>query len=89
MRDWCRRHLHFRRPDWDLILFSNECRFNLSHDDRHHRVYRRQGEHFANVYIIEQDRFGRSSVLVWAGIMGGNKTRLTHSHTITPFDAPG
>ena len=22
-RDWCRRHLHFRRADWDLILFSN------------------------------------------------------------------
>ena len=31
--DWCRRHLHFRRADWDLILFSDECRFNLSHAD--------------------------------------------------------
>ena len=32
-RNWCRRHLHFRRADWDLILFSGECRFNLSHAD--------------------------------------------------------
>ena len=30
-RDWCRRHLHFRCADWDL--FSDECRFNLSHAD--------------------------------------------------------
>ena len=32
-RDWCRRHLYFRRADWDLILFSDECRFNLCHVD--------------------------------------------------------
>ena len=30
-RDWCRRHLHFRRADWDLIIFPDECRLNLSH----------------------------------------------------------
>ena len=24
-RDSCLRHLHFRRADWDLILFSDEC----------------------------------------------------------------
>ena len=24
--DWYRRHLHFRRSDLDLILFSDECR---------------------------------------------------------------
>ena len=46
MRDWCRRHLHFRRADWDLILFSDDCRFNLSHADGHERVYRRRGERF-------------------------------------------
>ena len=27
--NWCRRHVHFRRADWELILFSDECRFNL------------------------------------------------------------
>ena len=32
-RDWCYRHMHFRRADWDLSLFSDECRFNLSHAD--------------------------------------------------------
>ena len=75
-RDWCRRHLHFRPADWDLILFSDECRFNLSHAHRRERVYRRRGERFADAYVIERDRFGGGSVLVWCGIMGGNKTRL-------------
>ena len=32
-RDWCRRHLHFRRADWDLTLFFYECWFNLGHAD--------------------------------------------------------
>ena len=71
-RDWCRLHPHFRRADWDLILFSDECRSNLSHD----RVYRRRGERFADACVIERDLFGSGSVLVWVGMMGGNKTGL-------------
>ena len=59
-----------------MILFSDACRFNLSHADRRERVYRRRGKRFADAYVIKQDRFGGSSVLVWVGIMGGNKTRL-------------
>ena len=47
-RDWCRRHLHFRRADWDLILFSDECRFDRSHADGRERVYRRRRERFAD-----------------------------------------
>ena len=75
-RDWCRCHLHFRRADWDLILLPDECRVNLSHADGRERVYRRRGERFADVCIIEPDRFRGGSVLVWGGIMGGNKARL-------------
>ena len=33
-RDWCRLHLHFRRADWDLILFSDECRLAIPTDAR-------------------------------------------------------
>ena len=47
-RNWCRRHLHFRRAEWYLILFSDQCRFNLSHADGRERVYRRRGERFAD-----------------------------------------
>ena len=70
-------HQHFQRADWDLILlFSHECRFNLSHAEGRETVYRHRGERFADACVIERDRFGDGSVLVWGGIMGGNKTRL-------------
>ena len=40
------------------------------------RVYLRRGEHCADACVIERDRFGGGLVLVWDGMMGGNKTRL-------------
>ena len=70
------RHTHFRRADWDLILFSDECRFKLSHAEGRERVYRRRRERFADACVIERDHFGGGSVLVLGGIMGGNKIRL-------------
>ena len=51
-QDWCRRHLHFPRTDWDLILFSDECQFNLSHAGRRERVYRRM--RFADLLLTFQ-----------------------------------
>ena len=56
-QDWCRRHMHLRSADWNLILFSDECRFNLSHADGHKRVYTRRGERFADACVIERDYF--------------------------------
>ena len=53
-RDWCCRHLHFGRVDWDLTLFSDECRFNLSHAEGRERVYRRA------FCLFERDRFSLS-----------------------------
>ena len=75
-QDWCRRHLHFRRADCNLILFFDECRFNRSHADGRERVYHHRGELFADGCVIERDRFGGGSVLVWGGILGGYKTRF-------------
>ena len=50
--------MYFRRAEWDLILFSDECRFNLSHADGRERVYHRRGEHFADACVFERDHFG-------------------------------
>ena len=74
--DWCRRHLHCQHADCDLILFKDECQFNLSHADGREIVYCHWGERYANASIIERDCFGAGSVLVWDGIIGGNKTRI-------------
>ena len=39
-------------------------------------VFRRRGERFADNCLIERDRFGGESVMVWGGIMGRGKTIL-------------
>ena len=73
---WSRRNLRWRRVDWNNVLFSDEARFNLSHADGRIRVYRRTGERYADCCVIQRDRFGGGSVMVWGGICGGRKTRL-------------
>lgn len=53
-RDWCSSHLLFRRADWLLVSFSDECRLNLSHADGSERVYRRRRECYVDACIIER-----------------------------------
>ncbi len=67
---WARRHRHWRRRDWDTVLFSDESRFNLSHADGRHRVYRRKDERYAQVCVRESDRFGVGGVM---GLLEGEK----------------
>ena len=60
---------------WARVLFSDESRFKLSHHNCRIRVFRR-GECFAGNCLIERDRFGGGSVMVWSGIIGRRKTNL-------------
>ena len=46
-----------------------------SHDSRI-RLLRRRWERFADNFLIERDRFGGGSAMVWGGIMGRRKTNL-------------
>ncbi|WAQ94934.1 TCB2-like protein [Mya arenaria] len=64
---WARRHLVWSRAEWIRVLFTDESRF---------RVYRRKNERFADCCIVEKNRFGGGSVMVWGGIMGNRKTDL-------------
>ena len=73
---WAQRHFRWGRQHWARVLFSDECRFNLSHHDGGIRASRRRGERFADNCLIERDRFGGGSVMVWGGIMGRRKTNL-------------
>ena len=74
---WAQRHFRSGRQQWAWVLFSDESRFNLSHPDGRIRVFRRKGERFADNCLIERDRFGGGSVMVWGDIMGRRKTNLT------------
>jgi len=61
---------------WSRVLFSDEPRFNISIADGRVRVFRWKGERFAQNCLLERDRFGGGSVMVWGGIKGCRKTDL-------------
>ena len=73
---WTQRHFRWGRQQWARVLLSDESRFNLSHHYGRIRVFRRRRERFADNCLIERDRFGGGSVMVWGGIMGRKKTNL-------------
>ena len=73
---WAQRHFRWRRQEWSRVLFSDESRFNLSYHEGGTRVLRRREERFPDNCLIERDRFGGGSVMVWDGIMGRRKTNL-------------
>ncbi|WAR30890.1 TCB2-like protein, partial [Mya arenaria] len=64
---WARRHLIWRRADWNRVLFTDDSRFT---------VMLMEDYGFADCCIVEKNRFGGESVMVWGGIMGNRKTDL-------------
>ena len=73
---WAQQHFRWGQQQLAQFLFSDESRFNLSHHDGRIRVFRRRAECFAYNCLIERDRFGGWSVMVWGGIIGRRKTNL-------------
>ncbi|KAL0188081.1 hypothetical protein M9458_015180, partial [Cirrhinus mrigala] len=69
-QDWQIRH-------WCPVLFTDESRFTLSTCDR---VWRRCGERSAACNILQHDRFGSGSLMVWGGISLEGRTAL---HVLT------
>lgn len=76
--DWLNRHCPTRvsLQRWRSVLFTDESRFSLFRADGRQRVYRRKGERFDDSCVVERDRFGGGSVMVWGGISYGRKTPL-------------
>ncbi|KAI4881304.1 hypothetical protein NFI96_029919, partial [Prochilodus magdalenae] len=68
-QNWQIRHRH-------LVLFTDESRFYLSTCDRRDRLWRRRGECYVACNIIQHDRFGGGSVMVWGGISLKGRTDL-------------
>lgn len=73
---WALRHQRWRLYQWQTVLFTDECKFNIDSSDRRQHVYRRSGERFADTCVIETDRCGRGSVMIWAGFTRDHKTQL-------------
>ena len=65
---WAQDHVGWTQADWANVLFTDESRFCLDFNDGRIRVWREPGERFAAVNVVEHDRYGGGSVIVWAGI---------------------
>ena len=66
----------FPMRQWRRVLFTDDSRFTLYRADGRRRVYRRRGERFADACVVERDRFGGGSVMVWGGFAHGIKSQL-------------
>ena len=73
---FAREHQDWQIRHWRPVLFTDESRFTLSTCDRRDRVWRRRGERSAACNILQHDRFGGGSVMVWGGISLGGRTAL-------------
>ncbi|KAI3363866.1 hypothetical protein L3Q82_001217 [Scortum barcoo] len=73
---FAREHQDWQIHHWRPVLFTDESRFTLSTCDRRDRVWRRRGERSAACNILQHDRFGSGSVMVWGGISLGGRTAL-------------
>ena len=82
--EWARRHLRFTLRQWDTVLFTDECRIQLSRPDGRQRVWRRRNERFRDLCVMAYNRRVGGSVHFWAGICLQNKTRLVmFDHNVT------
>ena len=73
---WIRQHRRWTNQQWATVLFTDESRFLLDMLDRRRRVWRRRGERYANCAIVEHDRYGGGSLMVWGGISVRSRTEL-------------
>lgn len=73
---FAREHQDWQIRHWRPVLFTDESRLTLSTCDRRDRVWRRRGERSAACNILQHDRFGGGSVMVWGGISLGGRTAL-------------
>ena len=74
--EWARAHQHWTRQMWNRILFTDESRFNVDFADGRIRVWRRKGERLDPENVIQHDRYGGGSVMIWGGISHSGKTEL-------------
>ena len=67
---WARRVCRWQLWDWRRVVFTDESRFCLYHNDGRVRAYRQLGERYAPNCVMDIQRHGGGSVMVWGGIRG-------------------
>ena len=71
--NWARNHRRWTQRQWNNILFTDESCFTVDFPDGRARVWRHSGEHYHEQNVIQRDRYGGGSVMVWGGITRNTK----------------
>lgn len=72
--NWAQLHRRWAARQWDTVVFSDECRFQMSSNDGRKRVYRRRNERYApNCISTVGDKRG---VMVWGAISSTDRSPL-------------
>ena len=74
--DFARTHVRWTIRHWTPVLFTDESRFCLDFTDKRQFVWKMSKERFHYLNVAEHDRYGKGSVMVWAGISVNGKTDL-------------
>ena len=74
--NWARNHRHWTQRQWNNILFTDESLFTVDFADGRVCVWRRSGERYHEQNVIQRDRYGGGSVMVWGGIKLNTKMDL-------------
>ncbi len=74
--EWANAHIRWRLALWRGVLFTDESRFSLYRADDRQRVWRRVGERFADVNVVDRVAHGGCGVMVWAGVCNGQRTQV-------------
>ncbi len=74
--EWANAHIRWRLALWRGVLFTDESWFSLYRADGRQRIWRRVGERFADVNVVDRVAHGGGGVIVWAGICYGQQTQV-------------
>lgn len=75
-RQWAEQHRVWLLRRWHGVVFSDESRFHLRNADGRLRVWRRRGERYHQDCVVQTDRWGGGSIMVWGGISYHHRTAL-------------
>ncbi len=74
--EWANAHMQWLLALWRGVVFTDESRFSLYRADDRQRVWRRMGERFADVNVVDRVAHGGGGVMECAGVCYGQRAQV-------------